>query len=463
MFSRVLVANRGEIALRIVRALHELGVEAVVAYSQADRDTRAVQEADVAVCIGPAPSAQSYLSFAALIGAATSQGCQAVHPGYGFLSENADFARACADNGLVFIGPSPDVIDRMGEKSNAKQTMRAAGVPCVPGSAGEVETLDEARAVAAAIGYPLLIKASAGGGGKGMREAWSDEELERAYTTARSEARAAFGNDAVYMERLVQHPRHVEVQVLADAHGNAVALCERDCSVQRRHQELIEEAPSPAMEAGLGEGLRRAMCDAAVSAVREVGYTNAGTIEFLLDADGSFYFMEMNTRIQVEHGITELVTGVDLVRQQLRIASGLALDMGEVTLQGHALECRINAEDPAADFRPCPGKVGFLHFPGGPGVRVDSHLYTGYTLPPYYDSLAAKLMVHAPTRLEAIRKMRRCLEEFALDGFRTNAELSYQILYHPTFVRGGCTTAFLDQCLPQLLDFSRHLPDQEET
>ena len=406
MFSRVLVANRGEIALRIVRALHELGVEAVVAYSQADRDTRAVQEADVAVCIGPAPSAQSYLSFAALIGAATSQGCQAVHPGYGFLSENADFARACADNGLVFIGPSPDVIDRMGEKSNAKQTMRAAGVPCVPGSAGEVETLDEARAVAAAIGYPLLIKASAGGGGKGMREAWSDEELERAYTTARSEARAAFGNDAVYMERLVQHPRHVEVQVLADAHGNAVALCERDCSVQRRHQKLIEEAPSPAMEAGLGEGLRRAMCDAAVSAVREVGYDQRRhhrvfarcRRQLLLHGDEHPH-PGRASRDRADHPDRPR-EGADPHRRRAEPMS--IAGRAPFSPTGHAFEFRINAEDPEHGFRPCPGTITRLVLPGGPGVRVDTHAYQGYTIPPTYDSLVAKLIVWGSDRAEAL-------------------------------------------------------------
>ena len=454
MFSRVLVANRGEIALRIVRALRELGVEAVVAYSQADRDTRAVQEADVAVCIGPAPSAQSYLSFAALIGAATSQGCQAVHPGYGFLSENADFARACADNGLVFIGPSPDVIDRMGEKSNAKQTMRAAGVPCVPGSAGEVETLDEARAVAAAIGYPLLIKASAGGGGKGMREAWSDEELERAYTTARSEARAAFGNDAVYMERLVQHPRHVEVQVLADAHGNAVALCERDCSVQRRHQKLIEEAPSPAMEAGLGEGLRRAMCDAAVSAVREVGYTNAGTIEFLLDADGSFYFMEMNTRIQVEHPVTEQITQTDLVKEQIRIAAGEPMSIAgraPFSPTGHAFEFRINAEDPEHGFRPCPGTITRLVLPGGPGIRVDTHAYQGYTIPPTYDSLVAKLIVWGSDRAEALARAKRALGEFVVEGIKTTIPFHLAAIETEAFRSGAVYTDFIETHLPEFL------------
>ena len=459
MFSRVLVANRGEIALRVVRALREMGIESVVAYSQADKDTRAVQEADIAVCIGPAPSAKSYLNFAAVIGAAVSRACQAVHPGYGFLSENSDFARACADNNLVFIGPSADVIDRMGEKSNAKKTMIAAGVPCVPGSAGEVETLEDAFKVADEIGYPLLVKASAGGGGKGMREAWNAEELEKAYTTARSEARVAFGNDAVYLEKLISRPRHVEVQVLADEHGHVAALCERDCSVQRRHQKLIEEAPSPALDADL----RTRMCKSACDAVRHVGYTNAGTIEFLLDEDGSYYFMEMNTRIQVEHGITELVTGVDLVRQQLRIASGLSLDMeqSDIRLTGHAIECRINAENPGANFAPCPGRVEFVHFPGGAGVRVDSCLYNGCELSPWYDSLAAKLMVHAPTRLEAIRKMRRALEEFTLEGFPTNAELSYQIMYHPVFVRGGCTTAFLDEHLPELLDFSRRVCESE--
>ena len=454
MFSRVLVANRGEIALRIVRALHELGVEAVVAYSQADRETRAVQEADVAVCIGPAPSAQSYLNFAALIGAATSQGCQAVHPGYGFLSENADFARACADNGLVFIGPSPEVIDRMGEKSNAKQTMKAAGVPCVPGSDGEVATLEEARAVAAEIGYPLLIKASAGGGGKGMREAWSDEELERAYTTARSEARVAFGNDAVYMERLVQHPRHVEVQVLADGHGNAVALCERDCSVQRRHQKLIEEAPSPAMESDSGEGLRRAMCDAAVNAVREVGYVNAGTIEFLLDGDGRFYFMEMNTRIQVEHPVTEQITQTDLVKEQIRIAAGEPMTIAgraPFSPSGHAFEFRINAEDPEHGFRPCPGTITRLVLPGGPGVRVDTHAYQGYAIPPTYDSLVAKLIVWGSDRTEALARAKRALGEFVVEGIKTTIPFHLAAIENEAFRRGEVYTDFIETHLPEFL------------
>ena len=450
MFSRVLVANRGEIALRIVRALRELGVESVVAYSQADKDTRAVQEADEAVCIGPAPSAQSYLNFAAIIGAAVSRGCQAVHPGYGFLSENSDFARACVDSGLVFIGPDPDVIDRMGEKSNAKQTMRAAGVPCIPGSLGEVATLEEARAVAQEIGYPLLIKASAGGGGKGMREAWSEDELEKAYNTARSEARVAFGNDAVYMERLVQHPRHVEVQVLADTHGNAIHLCERDCSVQRRHQKLVEEAPSPA----LTDELRREMGEAAVRAVREVGYTNAGTIEFLLDVDGRFYFMEMNTRIQVEHPVTEQITLTDLVKEQVRIAAGEPMsiaDRAPFEPVGHAIEFRINAEDSSHGFRPCPGKITRLVLPGGPGVRVDTHVYQGYSIPPTYDSLVAKLIVWGKDREEALARAERALAEFEIEGIETTIPFHRAALCNDAFRSGEVYTDFIETHMPEFL------------
>ena len=450
MFSRVLVANRGEIALRIVRALRELGVESVVAHSQADKDTRAVQEADEAVCIGPAPSAQSYLNFAAIIGAAVSRGCQAVHPGYGFLSENSDFARACVDNGLVFIGPDPDVIDRMGEKSNAKQTMRAAGVPCVPGSLGEVATLEEAQAVAQEIGYPLLIKASAGGGGKGMREAWSEDELEKAYNTARSEARVALGNDAVYMERLVQHPRHVEVQVLADTHGNAIHLCERDCSVQRRHQKLVEEAPSPA----LTDELRREMGEAAVRAVREVGYTNAGTIEFLLDVDGRFYFMEMNTRIQVEHPVTEQITLTDLVKEQVRIAAGEPMsiaDRAPFEPVGHAIEFRINAEDSSHGFRPCPGKITRLVLPGGPGVRVDTHVYQGYSIPPTYDSLVAKLIVWGKDREEALARAERALAEFEIEGIETTIPFHRAALCNDAFRSGEVYTDFIETHMPEFL------------
>ena len=460
MLKRVLIANRGEIALRIQRACRELDMETVAVYSQPDAEALHVQLATQAVCIGPARAADSYLNQDALRTAALATGCNGLHPGYGFLSENADFADACAREDITFIGPSGDTIRKAGSKSAARDIMRAAGVPVTPGSDGPVSSVEDALAAAERVGYPVLLKASAGGGGRGIRRCDSAEALPAAYAEAKAEARACFGNDEMYLEKLVLNPRHIEFQILADRHGNVIHLGDRDCSIQRRNQKLIEEAPARC----LTPALRQAMGDAAVRAAKAVGYEGAGTVEFLLDADGQhFYFMEMNTRIQVEHGITELITGVDLVRQQLRVASGLSLDMtqADIALTGHAMECRVNAEDPRQDFRPCPGTVEFLHFPGGAGVRVDSHLYNGCALPPYYDSLAAKLMVHAPTRLEAIRKMRRALEEFALEGFPTNAELSYQILYHPTFVRGGCTTAFLDENLPRLLDFHRRLSESE--
>ena len=462
MLKRVLIANRGEIALRIQRACRELDIETVAVYSQPDAEALHVQLATQAVCIGPARAADSYLNQDALLTAALATGCNGLHPGYGFLSENADFADACAREDITFIGPSGDTIRKAGSKSAARDIMRAAGVPVTPGSDGPVSSVEDALAAAERVGYPVLLKASAGGGGRGIRRCDSAEALPAAYAEAKAEARACFGNDEMYLEKLVLNPRHIEFQILADRHGNVIHLGDRDCSIQRRNQKLIEEAPARC----LTPALRQAMGDAAVRAAKAVGYEGAGTVEFLLDADGQhFYFMEMNTRIQVEHGITELITGVDLVRQQLRIASGLSLDMtqADIRLEGHALECRINAEDPAKNFQPCPGQVCFLHFPGGAGVRVDSHLYNGCALPPYYDSLAAKLMVHAPTRLEAIRKMRRALEEFALEGFPTNAELSYQILYHPTFVRGGCTTAFLEENLPRLLDFNRRVDQHEDT
>ena len=462
MLKRVLIANRGEIALRIQRACRELDIETVAAYSQPDAEALHVQLATQSVCIGPARAADSYLNQEALLTVAKATGCDGLHPGYGFLSENADFADACARESLTFIGPSGDTIRKAGSKSAARELMKAAGVPVTPGSDGPVSSAEDALAAAEQVGYPVLLKASAGGGGRGIRRCDSAEVLPAAYAEAKAEARACFGNDEMYLEKLVLRPRHIEFQILADRHGNVIHLVDRDCSIQRRNQKLIEEAPARC----LTPELRQAMGDAAVRAARAVGYEGAGTVEFLLDSDGEhFYFMEMNTRIQVEHGITELITGVDLVRQQLRVASGLSLDMAQedITLTGHAMECRVNAEDPRQDFRPCPGTVEFLHFPGGAGVRVDSHLYNGCTLPPYYDSLAAKLMVHAPTRLEAIRKMRRALEEFALEGFSTNAELSYQILYHPTFVRGGCTTAFLEENLPRLLDFNRRVDQHEDT
>ena len=456
MLKRVLIANRGEIALRVLRACRELDIETVAVYSTEDREALHTQLATQSICIGPAKAADSYLNQEALLTAAKLTDCDGLHPGYGFLSENADFADACIQAGLTFIGPSGDTIRKAGAKSAARDLMKGAGIPVTPGSDGPVRSVEEALAAAEQVGYPVLLKASAGGGGRGIRRCSGPAELPEALEQAKAEAETCFGNDEMYLEKLVLAPRHIEFQILADRHGNVVHLGDRDCSVQRRNQKLIEEAPARC----LTPALREQMGQAAVDAARAVGYEGAGTVEFLLDADGEhFYFMEMNTRIQVEHGVTELVTGVDLVRQQLRIASGLSLDLKQenIRLTGHAIECRVNAEDPAADFRPCPGKVEFLHFPGGTGVRVDSALYNGCALSPYYDSLAAKLLVHAPTRLEAIKKMRRCLEEFTLEGFPTNSELSYEILFHPAFVRGSCTTAFLDQNLDSLLEFSRQV------
>ena len=458
MLKRVLIANRGEIALRVLRACRELEIETVAAYSEADAEALHVQLATESVCIGPARAADSYLNQDALLTAALATGCDGIHPGYGFLSENADFSDACAKAGLTFIGPSGEAIRKAGSKSAARDLMKAAGVPVTPGSDGPVSSVEEALAAAEAVGWPVLLKASAGGGGRGIRRCDGPDELPAACAEAKAEAAACFGNDEMYLEKLVLNPRHVEVQILADRQGHTIHLGDRDCSVQRRNQKLMEEAPAP----GLSPALRRAMGEAAVRAAEAVGYEGAGTVEFLVDGE-NFYFMEMNTRIQVEHGVTELVTGVDLVRQQLRIASGLPLDMGQedVTIRGCAMECRVNAEDPHGDFRPCPGKVEFLHFPGGAGVRVDSCLYNGCAMSPYYDSLAAKVLAHGATRLEAVRKLRRCLEEFTLEGFPTNAELSYEILFHPVFVRGRCTTGFLDAHLAELLDFSRRVEERE--
>ena len=459
MFDKILIANRGEIAVRIIRACREMGIKTVAVYSEADRDSLHTLLADEAICIGPAPSNQSYLNMERILAATVAMKAEAIHPGFGFLSENARFAELCQKCSIAFIGPSAEIINKMGTKSAARKTMVEAGVPVVPGSKEPVYTVEEALKMAKEIGFPVMIKASSGGGGKGMRVSWSEEDFEANFQNAQMESVKGFSDDTMYLERFVENPRHIEFQIMADKYGNVVHLGERDCSIQRRHQKVLEESPSIA----ISEELRKKMGETAVKAAKAVGYENAGTIEFLLDKNKNFYFMEMNTRIQVEHGITEMITGVDLVRQQLRIASGLPLDLTQedVTLTGHAIECRINAEDPTANFRPCPGKVEFLHFPGGPGVRVDSALYNGCTLSPYYDSLAAKVMVHAPTRLEAIRRMRRCLEEFTLEGFPTNAELSYELLFHPTFVRGGCTTAFLDRSLPELLEFSRRVDDHK--
>ena len=459
MLKRVLIANRGEIALRVLRACRELDIETVAVYSSADKDALHVQLASQAVCIGPARAAESYLNQNALISAALASGCDGIHPGYGFLSENPDFADACVKAGLTFIGPSGNSIRMVGSKSSARQVMTMAGVPVTPGSAGILKSVEQALDCAQQVGYPVLLKASAGGGGRGIRRCNTPEELPSAFSEAKAEAKACFQCDALYLEKLVLNPRHIEIQILADRQGNVIHLVDRDSSIQRRNQKLIEEAPARCLTTALREEMGRA----AVNAARAVGYEGAGTVEFLLDHDGThFYFMEMNTRIQVEHGITELITGVDLVREQLRIASGLSLSITQeqVRLTGHAIECRINAEDPLHHFRPAPGTVEFLHFPGGCGVRIDSCLYNGCSLPPYYDSLAAKIMVHGQNRLEAIRKMRRCLEEFTLEGFPTNSELSYQILYHPVFLRGSCTTGFLDDHLPKLLDFNRKLGEE---
>ena len=443
MFDRILIANRGEVALRIIRAAKEMGVETVIVYSEADKDSLPVVMADRAVCIGPAPASLSYLNMPNIISAALTTGAQAVHPGYGFLAENSAFARACADSGLVFIGPSPDAIDRMGDKSVARETMMAAGVPCVPGSDGAVESYEEALRFAEQIGFPVLIKASAGGGGKGMRVALDVSELRANMTAAKTEAAAAFGNDTVYIEKYLLRSRHVEMQILADSHGNAVHLYERDCSIQRRHQKLVEEAPSPAMT----PELRAAMGEAAMKAVRAVDYQNAGTIEFLLDTDGKFYFMEMNTRVQVEHPITEQITGVDIIKEQIRIAAGEPMrhkTQAEIVKRGHAIEFRINAEDPAHNFRPHPGLVSVFNPPGGFGVRIDSHLYSGYTVPSTYDSLLGKLVVWGETRDEAIARARRALDEFIVVGIPTTIPFHQAVVENAAFVAGDVYTDFIE-------------------
>ena len=443
MFDRILVANRGEVALRVIRAAKEMGIESVAVYSEADKDSLPVAMADHAVCIGPPSAAQSYLNMPNIISAALQTGAQAIHPGYGFLAENAAFARACEDSGIVFIGPSPDAIERMGDKSVARETMAAAGVPTVPGSDGAVESYEEALAFAEKVGFPVLVKASAGGGGKGMRVAVDALDLKVNLVAAKTEAGAAFGNDTVYIEKYLLRPRHVEMQVLADSHGNAVHLFERDCSIQRRHQKLVEEAPSPAMT----PELRQAMGDAAMKAVRAVGYVNAGTVEFLLDTDGRFYFMEMNTRVQVEHCVTEQITGVDIIKEQIRIAAGEPMrhaTQDKIVKRGHAIEFRINAEDPAHDFRPHPGVVSVFNPPGGFGVRSDSHVYSGYRVPSMYDSLLGKLIVWGETRDEAVARARRALDEFIVVGIPTTIPFHQAVVENPAFQRGEVYTDFIE-------------------
>ena len=443
MFDKVLIANRGEVALRIMRACKEMGIKTVAVYSTEDADTYPVRYADEKVCIGPAPANKSYLVMPSIIAAAVNTGCQAIHPGYGFLAENSDFARACADNDLVFIGPSPECIDAMGNKAAARDTMKACGVPTVPGSDGVIETVEEARKFAEEVGYPVLIKASAGGGGKGMREVHDPADLESQFMAAKNEALATFGNGDVYLEKLVLRPRHVEVQILADKHGNRISLCERDCSLQRRHQKLLEEAPSPA----LTEEIRRAMGVAAVKAVRATGYENAGTIEFLLDTDGKFYFMEMNTRVQVEHPVSEQITGTDIIKEQLRIASGepiSCIERAPFAPFGHAMEFRINAEDPEHDFRPCPGNITRFEVPGGPGVRVETYIKQGDRISPYYDSMVAKLIVWGIDRDECIARGKRALSEFCIEGIKTTIPFHLEVLEKEAFVEGRVYTDFIE-------------------
>ena len=449
MFRRILIANRGEIAVRIIRACIEMNIETVAVYSTADKECLHVKLATQAVCIGPAKAADSYLNMKSILTAAVETNCDAIHPGFGFLSENSEFARLCEECNIKFIGPKADVIDAMGNKAMAKTMMRNGNVPVVPGSIGALKDYAEAEKIADEVGYPVLLKASAGGGGRGMRRAESKEQLESAYEEAKAEARACFGNDEMYLEKLIINPRHIEFQILADEFGNVVHLGERDCSIQRKNQKLIEESPCML----LSEELRTKMGDAAVNAAKASGYTNAGTVEFVLDEKGNFYFIEMNTRIQVEHGVTEMVTGIDLVKEQIRIAfhQPLTFTQDDVHLNGHAMECRINAEDPAKGFMPNSGKISFLNLPGGPGVRVDTLLYNGYETSPFYDSMMAKIIVHAPTRLEMIRRMRRALMELSTEGITTTSDFDYLILFHPDFIKGKFNVGFIEEHMEEIL------------
>jgi len=440
MFKKILIANRGEIALRVIRTCKEMGIKTVAVYSTADAESLHVKFADEAVCIGPPPSNLSYLKISSIIAAAEITNADAIHPGYGFLSENSKFSKICQEHGVKFIGASPEMIDRMGDKASAKATMKAAGVPCVPGSEGILESYEEAQAIAKKFGYPVMLKATAGGGGKGMRAVWKEEELLKAWESARQESAAAFGNDGMYLEKLIEEPRHIEIQVVGDSFGKACHLSERDCSVQRRHQKLTEETPSPFMT----DELREKMGAAAVKAAEFIKYEGAGTVEFLVDKHRNFYFMEMNTRIQVEHPITEQVIDYDLIREQILVAAGVPISGKNYIPQMHAIECRINAEDPYNDFRPSPGKITTLHMPGGHGVRLDTHVYSGYTIPPNYDSMIAKLITTAQTREEAISKMRRALDEFVIEGIKTTIPFHRQLMDDPRYIAGDYTTAFMD-------------------
>lgn len=440
MFNKILIANRGEIALRVIRTCREMGIKTVAVYSTADRESLHVRFADEAVCIGPPPSKESYLSMPSIISAAEITNADAIHPGYGFLSENSRFSQICTDHGIKFIGPTPYMIDCMGDKATAKATMRTAGVPCVPGSEGLIDDLKQALECAKDIGYPVMIKATAGGGGKGMRIIRSDAEMQEQWDKARTEAGAAFGNDGMYMEKFIEEPRHIEIQVAGDQFGKVCHLSERDCSIQRRHQKLVEETPSPFMD----DDLRQRMGDAAIKAASAINYEGVGTIEFLVDKHKNFYFMEMNTRIQVEHPITEEVINYDLIKEQIKIASGIPISGKNYFPEKHAIECRINAEDPYNDFRPSPGKITNYHSPGGHGVRVDTHVYAGYTIPPYYDSMIAKLIVVHQTREEAIDKMSRALQEYVIEGVKTTLPFHIQLMQDENFRKGNYTTKFLE-------------------
>ncbi|PZX95083.1 acetyl-CoA carboxylase biotin carboxylase subunit [Flavobacterium aquariorum] len=440
MFKKILIANRGEIALRVIRTCREMGIKTVAVYSTADAESLHVKFADEAVCIGPPPSNLSYLKMSNIIAAAEITNADAIHPGYGFLSENAKFSKICQEHNIKFIGASPEMIDRMGDKASAKATMIEAGVPCVPGSVGILESFEQAAELANKFGYPVMLKATAGGGGKGMRAVWAPEDLLKAWEGARQESAAAFGNDGMYLEKLIEEPRHIEIQVVGDSYGKACHLSERDCSVQRRHQKLTEETPSPFMT----DELRAKMGEAAVKAAEYIKYEGAGTVEFLVDKHRNFYFMEMNTRIQVEHPITEQVVDYDLIREQILVAAGVPISGRNYLPQLHAIECRINAEDPYNDFRPSPGKITTLHMPGGHGVRLDTHVYSGYTIPPNYDSMIAKLITTAQTREEAISKMRRALDEFVIEGIKTTIPFHRQLMDDARYIAGDYTTAFMD-------------------
>ena len=440
MFKKILIANRGEIALRIIRTCKEMGIKTVAVYSTADAESLHVKFADEAVCIGPPPSNLSYLKMSNIIAAAEITNADAIHPGYGFLSENAKFSKICQEHGIKFIGASPEMIDKMGDKASAKATMIKAGVPCVPGSVGILESYEQALQISREFGFPVMLKATAGGGGKGMRAVWKEEDLLKAWESARQESAAAFGNDGMYLEKLIEEPRHIEIQVVGDSYGKACHLSERDCSVQRRHQKLTEETPSPFMT----DDLRLQMGQAAVKAAEFIKYEGAGTVEFLVDKHRNFYFMEMNTRIQVEHPITEQVIDYDLIREQILVAAGVPITGKNYLPKLHAIECRINAEDPYNDFRPSPGKITTLHLPGGHGVRLDTHVYSGYTIPPNYDSMIAKLITTAQSREEAISKMRRALDEFVIEGIKTTIPFHRQLMDDARYISGDYTTAFMD-------------------